>query len=557
MFGLLVCTLVVSCLPLCSLADEWAVQLEPGVHPLSWAEQHHVTWVQTLEFLPDFYIFATAPGSPRRLRDLRDVQWAEVQTTRPRRFPRVAIPDPLWDSQWHLHNHPCAVDADRMGNLTGAGVTIAIVDDGLQHAHPDLRANYDRAHSWDFNDQDADPTPVGDHAGHGTSAAGVAAAAANNGHCGRGAAPGAKLVGLRTIAEGVTDAVEAQALSHNGIGIVDIYSSSWGPIDDGESLEGPGYVVQSALAAYTSALRGRLGKGTIYLWASGNGAAKGDSCAYDGYASSPFVFAIGALNHLGNQSAYSEGCASLMAVTPSSGAGRGITTADLMGEAGYSPDECTLTFGGTSAATPLAAGLVALLLEAQPKLSWRDVQHIMAKGALRIHPEDPDWNVNAAGYHHSHRYGFGMLHGPSLLRTLAGHTLLTNRSQALWRSGNQNPEDLWIHDNTTIVYNVTGVTNMVMLERVTLAISLNTLNRGSLSIDLISPEGTVSHMVPPRPHDHTPYWPAGGWEFHSVRHFGERNINGAWRIVASDTDERTQGQSHFISFELIFRGAFQ
>ena len=135
--------------------------------------------------------------------------------------------------------------------------------------------------------------------------------------------------------------VEAEALTHNAIGSVDIYSCSWGPADDGITMSEPGPVVQAALQQYAGQMRGRLGKGSIYVWASGNGRAEHDSCAFDGYASSPFVIAIGAIDHTGQQSWYSEGCSALMAVTPSSGAMQGITTVDLMGSAGYDPGECT------------------------------------------------------------------------------------------------------------------------------------------------------------------------------------------------------------------------
>jgi len=532
---------------------ELAVQLEPGTHPLSWAERNHVELVRALSFLPDLYLFETShEARVRSLRNAADVVWLEPQTLRPKRWPRD-IPDPLYAMQWSIHGHPFAVEVDKVGNLTGRGVVIAIVDDGLQHTHPEIRANYDGAHSYDFNDGDADPAPVSPHDGHGTAAAGVASAVANNGHCGRGVAPGARLVGLRLIADGVSDATEAEALTHEGLGHVDVYSSSWGPLDDGQTWEGPGYLTQSALEAYVGARRGRLGKASVHVWASGNGALKGDSCAYDGYASSPWVFAIGALDHTGRAANYSEGCSALVAVAPSSGAGRGITTADLVGEAGYTDGECTATFGGTSAATPLAAGLIALLLEAQPLLTWRDLLYVIARGSLQVDLDHGDWNVNAAGYHHSHRYGFGALHAPSLLRALAAHTLLANRTATVWRSGQRSLQDQWVRGTYNLTVNVSGGANVpAVVERVSLQLSLSSGNRGAIRVNLTSPEGTISVLAPGRPRDDNGFWPPG-WLFHSVRHLGERRVRGDWLVTVHNADP--QSSTHFFGYELTIMGA--
>jgi hypothetical protein len=259
--------------------------------------------------------------------------------------------DPLYGQQWHL---PVIHASEAWSSgIKGKGVTIAIVDDGLQHSHDDLHGNYEPRFSRDYNDGDNDPSP-GYSDNHGTSCAGVAAAIANNTHCGSGVAPLAKLVGRRLIAAPSTDYQEAMALSQDREHI-DIFSNSWGPADTGMEMTGPGRLTLEALAQ--GARYGRQGKGSIFVWASGNGRHVGDSCAYDGYASSPYTIAVGALDSNGKQAYYSEGCAALLCVTPSSGALK-ITTTDISTPGlGYDPSsECTNTFGGTSSAAPLAAG---------------------------------------------------------------------------------------------------------------------------------------------------------------------------------------------------------
>ncbi len=533
--------------------DQWVIQLQPGIDAVKFAQQNGLVHVGPVTFLKshDNYHIFTATSSRKRteqtLKDnVQEVKWAEVQQKRQKQYTRIA--DPLYESQWHLHTHPFGIDADYASGKTGAGITVAIVDDGLQHAHPDIAANYDAGHSWDFNGNDADPQPESIHDGHGTSAAGVAAGVKENGHCGRGVAPSAKLVGLRTIADSVTDLTEAQALSHNGIGVVDIYSCSWGPADDGTSMVAPGQLVQQTLALYAGQLRGRLGKGNVYVWASGNGREAGDTCAFDGYASNMFVNAIGAINHLGNVSWYSEGCAALMAVTPSSGAMMGITTIDLMGSAGYDATECTANFGGTSAAAPMAAGILALVLQERPDLTWRDVKHIIAKGSLPVQTTDPDWHMNGAGYKHSHTYGFGLMKVPSLLNAARLHELVPPMQHFGTDTIVLNTRASMIP--YTHVYEVKGVNHIHFIEHVTLLVGVSHERRGNVKISMISPEGTVSVLAESRPRDTHKNYQLGGWTFTSVRHWGETKVNGNWTFVLEDHDAHTRGRGHFNGFQL-------
>ena len=79
-------------------------------------------------------------------------------------------------------------------------------------------------------------------------------------------------------------------------------------------------------------------KNSIFVWAGGNGKGVHDNGNYDGYANHYTTMAIGAVDHTGHQAWYSEDCACLLAVTPSSGtSGKSITTVDLSGAPGYGP----------------------------------------------------------------------------------------------------------------------------------------------------------------------------------------------------------------------------
>lgn len=201
--------------------------------------------------------------------------------------------DPLYTDQWHLFNSgqtggTSGEDANVVpvwnAGWTGLGVVIGVLDDGLQWDHPDLSPNYLAGASYDYNDIDTDPYPGHPGDGHGTSAAGVAAASDDGSTCGVGAAYNAQLAGLRILGADIDDAGEANALNHQ-TNVIDIYSNSWGPSDSSFNLEGPGPLAQQALEQ--GILQGRNGLGNIYVWATGNGLDANQNVNYDGYAKHP------------------------------------------------------------------------------------------------------------------------------------------------------------------------------------------------------------------------------------------------------------------------------
>ena len=127
-----------------------------------------------------------------------------------------------------------------------------------------------------------------------------------------GIAFNAKIGGVRMLDGQVSDAVEARGLSFNP-DHVDIYSSSWGPTDNGKTLEGPGKLAKMAFK--NGILRGRNGKGSIFVWASGNGGRKKDSCSCDGYSGSIYTISVSSTTENGEVPWYSETCPLIMAAT--------------------------------------------------------------------------------------------------------------------------------------------------------------------------------------------------------------------------------------------------
>jgi hypothetical protein len=178
----------------------------------------------------------------------------------------VKLNDPEWTNQWYL-NEECLqgfnlniTQAWRMG-FTGRNVVVCIIDDGLEKNNTELLDNYDAAASFDLNDYDFDPQPRYDRTNenkHGTRCAGEIAAKANNSVCGVGVAFNCRIGGIRLLDGRVTDRLEAEALNFN-INYIDIFSASWGPLDDGKTVDGPGVLAKEALIKGIT--NGRNGKG--------------------------------------------------------------------------------------------------------------------------------------------------------------------------------------------------------------------------------------------------------------------------------------------------------
>nr|KAG5710956.1 hypothetical protein BaRGS_013690 [Batillaria attramentaria] len=122
--------------------------------------------------------------------------------------------------------------------------------------------------------------------------------------------------GIRVLDGAVTDSLEAEALRFNS-DYIDIFSASWGPSDDGATMEAPHKLATDALQAGVQT--GRNGLGNIYVWATGNGGMNGDDCNADGYTSSVETLSVGSITDWGRQPFYMENCTSTLAVVPTGG----------------------------------------------------------------------------------------------------------------------------------------------------------------------------------------------------------------------------------------------
>ena len=158
-------------------------------------------------------------------------------------------------------------------------------------------------------------------------------------------------------------------------------------------------------------------------------------------------------------------------------------------------NECDNAGQGTSYACPIVSGVVALMLEANPNLTWRDVQEILAATSTQVDRNDPDWVTNAAGYHHSIKYGFGLVNASKAVDAALAFPS-TSPSQALYAVESVQEDVTIPHDqNLTISLNVTSSSFLESIEHVVLYVSASHPNRGDISIDVSSSSGTHSEVV--------------------------------------------------------------
>jgi len=348
-----------------------------------------------------------------------------------------------------------------------------------------------------------------------------------------GIAFSAKIGGVRMLDGTITDAVEARALSLNSQ-FIDIYSASWGPDDDGRTVDGPGPLTRRALE--DGVHRGRKGLGSVFVWASGNGGKFQDNCNCDGYATSIFTLSVSSAGENGLIPWYSEQCSSTLATTYSSGSSRQgerkVVTTDIHGG-------CTTSHTGTSASSPMAAGILALVLEANPYLSWRDLQHITVRSAKKANLKANDWAVNGAGYNVSHAFGFGLMDAGKMVKLAVNWTGVPEQKvcEATWKGDATLPYG----DEINILLPVgEECGNIKVLEHVhVMADVKSATRRGAFSVQLESPSGTISQLLAPRPVDGATAGFSGFriWPLMSTHHWGE-NPWGNWTLRIRNGGDR-------------------
>jgi subtilisin-like proprotein convertase family protein len=459
--------------------------------------------------------------------------------------------------------------------FTGSGVITAVVDTGLEIAHEDLAANVVSGGSWNFLNNTTDPTNTIDADGdHGTSVAGLIAAARNT-VGGIGVAPRASFKGFNFLSiatPSVSQFISATGGSSSNPNSSDVHivNESFGISPTNDTAIIPS--VENHLIFGVNQLRG--GKGALYVKAAGNGfydmgvtgnancfsARATQSLASDGTLTGlscenanfdpenvvPYQIVVGATNASGVRSSYSSAGSAIWVSAPGGEFGRNaaqfgaggpaadyqpamVTTDQSTCAKGYSTNTvqngsafdngaapnaaCNYTNGmnGTSSATPVTVGVIALMLEANPALTWRDVKHILAMTARQIdsgraavsialtggsYVAEPQWTTNLVGRHFHNWYGFGMVDASAavnMARTYTAGQFGTFTNTGFIASPTLNfpiPEASAVGVENTL--NVPVTAGVQVIEAVQISVNVTHTAVGDLGIELISPSGTRS-----------------------------------------------------------------
>ena len=308
---------------------------------------------------------------------------------------------------------------------------------------------------------------------------------------------------------------------------VDIYSNSWGlDDDDGKTVSGPRPEVEQVLQDGTK--YGRGGRGSIFIFAAGNGGEK-DSCSCDGFQTSVYTITISSVSDIGAMLSYSETCPSILATTfsgfrfdPFRKRCKIVSTDINKG--------CTDTVTGTSASAAMASGIVALTLEANPNLTWRDVQHIVVRTA-RSDRLQGVWIVNGVGRYVSDSFGFGIMDTAAMVKLSKNWTNVPPQHICREPSSQTDIKIPRQGDRMRDIY-TTGCSGtgreVNYLEHVKVKMTLATSQRGEVEIHLISPMGTRSTLLTKRPEDLSNEGFVN-WEFMTTHLWGE-TARGKWTL---------------------------
>lgn len=457
--------------------------------------------------------------------------------------PNIIVPqephyrprDPLYSQQWYLYHSGGSqlaagshIDVEKAWDITrgNRSVVVAVADDAVDLNHPDFQGTGKIVAPKDFKDRDFLPLPETSEESHGTACAGVAVAE-ENGTGIVGVAPGCALMPIRTT--GFLDDVTIEQLFDyciaNGASVI---SCSWGPA----AVYFPLSLRQRA-ALNRAATQGRQGKGCVVVFAAGNAnrpvsgtvnergwpnnLLNGPTNWLGGFTVHPDVMTVSACTSLSKKSAYSNWGVNISVCAPSNNAppgmwfqqtgytytapeitaslpGRGVFTADQVGAMGYEMGDFTSTFGGTSSACPVVAGVAALVLSVNPDLTAQEVKRILQETADKIvdRDRDPQLGMQLGTYDtngHSQWFGYGKVNAFKAVQA-AKQKIAQGQQAGVRRLHGRNDTPVAIPDNNPQgVTSAIRVSDSALLQYIQITVNIEHAFLGDIEVYLKAPTG--------------------------------------------------------------------
>jgi len=460
---------------------------------------------------------------------------------------KITGDDPLYKYQWHLKNtgqdfgviravpgEDINVEDVWKEGITGKNVTIGVIDTGVDLFHPDLKDNIDIKHSYNYITATSNTTPFGGNPygendsyafAHATAVAGIIAAKGWNGIGTRGVAPNAKIASLNSLAlligQKSEDGYEGTILQTvrmldalvRNLNYIDIYNNSWSgnvtSLIDDINFDFDTQVKYGVKF-------GRKGLGAIYVKSAGNG-GEGSNANFEQLQTNGYFLCIGAVGADGKAPSYSTPGSAILISAPGGGVNPDYTkqenleivTTDLPGNKrgfdrvdiyatsmphfnvpGNENYDYTYFMNGTSAAAPVVSGVIALMLEANPNLSYRDVKIILARTA-RVNDVTDFWQTNAAGHKFNYKYGFGVVDAKKAVEMAKTFTSVGTFNN-LKISSDLNDS---INQTGNYIKYVFNINNNIRIEDVLLTLTIHSTDAKNLEITLTSPSYTKSLLV--------------------------------------------------------------
>ena len=494
-------------------------------------------------------------------------------STAPSYFSSSAAGNPYRPYQWYLDGYLTpdsnvnGANVDKISTeYSGHGVKIGLIDSGFDLSNVDLAGQFDFALSYDPHDAGiTNITPDSSADVHGTWVAGVIGANGDNDVGTVGVASGATLVGYYArFGFGGSSLAELSNLLALQVN-VDVSNSSWGYttafVDN--FLDPALAMMKNAIV--TGVTEGREGLGTNYVFAAGNDrqyiansiTQDGDNTNYHSLTNNRFTITTAASTQDGHITSFSTPGASILVTAP----GEWIATTTLNDGDGNLANDFAFV-SGTSFAAPIVSGVVAMMLEANPHLGYRDVQEILALSSRKIDPASPSWatngatNWNGGGNLVSHDFGFGLVDAHAAVRLAETWTTAHTAANEMATSvAGDIGSDATLIDFLPNSYTTTvsSAYQDFSIDWVEVDVSLLHTHVGDLKIELISPTGTHSILMDR---------PAGGnntkdnltFTFSTTHDWGESPV-GDWTLVV--TDAGTGGTGSMVSFALHFYGDYE